>query len=83
VILIRYRETKMNVKKANIKKAIKDFWFCYQNHEGGLDEMSREQLKDYIEGDIFIACASAATGIDEYMFVQHALDNAGNVYGNT
>ena len=70
----------MNVKKTHARKAIQDFWFCYQNHEGHLNEKTLEGLDEYLRGDIFIACTSAATGIPESEFVEHALRNVGNVY---
>ena len=70
----------MNVKKTHVKKAIQDFWFSYQNHEGYLNGMTIGELEEYLVGDIFVACASAATGIPENDFAEHALRNVGNVY---
>ena len=70
----------MHVKQANKQQAIEDFFGAYADIEGSLNDKSEEQLGEYLDGDIFIAVASAATGIAETEFVEFALGNVGNVY---
>lgn len=57
------------------KLAMKNFFDTYSNDiEGTLHNMSQDKLLEYLDGDIFIACASAATGIPEKDFVEYSLE---------
>lgn len=68
----------MNVK--NKTKAIKDFFETYAHDiNGELNLMNSADLKEYLENDVFIACASAATGINEPEFISWAMDNVGKL----
>lgn len=68
----------LNVKSKT--KAIKDFFGTYAHDiDGDLNDMSATELGDYLESDIFIGCASAATGIPEKDFVDWATKNVGNL----
>lgn len=59
---------------SNVKdktKAMHDFFNTYSyDIDGGLHDMGEHQLRDHLENDIFIGCASAATGICEKEFVE-------------
>lgn len=60
--------------------AISRFFRAYALEiEGQLIEMSSEELKDYLENDIFIRVTAAATKINEKKFVDFAARNAGNL----
>lgn len=60
--------------------AIKDFFATYAHDiEGTLNNMDKDTLGDYLEGDIFIGCAAAATGIPAQEFIDWAVANAGRL----
>lgn len=57
------------------KDAIEGFFIAYPENFAALKEMDREGLREYLTSDLFIACASAATGIPDEEFVDYALEN--------
>lgn len=60
------------------KESMKNFFDAYSNDiEGALHNMSQEKLLEYLDSDIFIGCASAATGIPERDFVEYSLEYFG------
>ena len=60
------------------KLSMKNFFDTYSNDiEGTLHNMSQDKLLEYLDGDIFIACASAATDIPEKDFVEYSLEYFG------
>lgn len=62
------------------KLAMKNFFDTYSNDiEGTLHNMSQDKLLEYLDSDIFIGCASAATGIPERDFVEYSLEYFGFV----
>jgi hypothetical protein len=64
----------LNVK--NKSEAIKNFFGTYAHDiNGDLNDLNAEELKEYLDSDIFIGCASAATGIIEQHFVDWAVKN--------
>ena len=66
--------------EATKEEAMKNFFDTYSNDiEGTLHNMSQDKLLEYLDGDIFIACASAATGIPEQDFVKYSLEYFGFV----
>jgi len=74
----------MNKKTGFIKRnkadVFKDFFCSYAGDiEGQLNDMDKSALADYLNGDIFIGVASAATGIPECEFVEYAMENAGKL----
>lgn len=54
------------------KKAMQDFFGTYSGIERELSEMTSKELVAHLESDIFIQCASAATGIGSDEFVKFA-----------
>lgn len=68
----------MNIIDKN--KALKDFFLAYAGDiEGSLNYMSEGELMDYLESDVFIGVASAATGINEKDFITYAIENVGEL----
>ena len=68
----------LNVK--NKSKAIKDFFGTYAHDVAGeLNQMTATELREHLTSDIFIGCASAATGIPEQDFIDWAANNAHNL----
>lgn len=68
-------EAQLESKSEDSKKlAMRNFFDTYSNDiEGTLHNMSQDKLLEYLDGDIFIACASASTGIPEKDFVEYSL----------
>lgn len=60
--------------------AVKNFFSAYaHNINGELNSMTSAEIREHLDSDIFISCASAATGIPESDFVAYAAANAGNL----
>ncbi|WP_434778531.1 hypothetical protein [Neisseria sp. Ec49-e6-T10] len=67
----------IKTKKITIdkKEAMKNFFDTYSNDIAGeLWQMNHSERVEYLTADIFIGCASAATGIPEEDFVQYAYE---------
>lgn len=59
----------------NKQEAMSNFFLAYSGDvEGTLKTMSEDELLRYLDNDVFIGCASAATGIPEHEFVEFAID---------
>lgn len=59
----------------NKKKAMRNFFETYANDiDGYLKTMSKTELLEHLESDIFIGCASAASGIKEEEFINFSLE---------
>ena len=60
--------------------AVKNFFSAYaHNINGELNSMTPAEVREHLDSDIFIGCASAATGIPESDFVDYAAANAGKL----
>lgn len=59
----------------NKRKAMSDFFLAYSSDiEGAVNTMSKDELIEYLENDIFIGLVSATTGIPEQEFVDFSLE---------
>lgn len=54
------------------KEAMHNFFKEYDNINGDMKCLNKDELVDYLSNDIFIGVASAATGIPEQEFIDYA-----------
>lgn len=50
------------------------FYFYAHNIEGTMFDMSESELRDHLDSDIFVGCASSATDIPEGEFIEYAVN---------